>query len=146
MAELNLNKLRKVRLEEVARYLECKPEKLRIALKHLAAVPSAIQYSKDAAVSINPAVRHVALTPEEEAKAASLAALRVIEQREWNKILSKAFDRLDRAGGTGNYTLEEVVALLEAEKAASMEALYQAAKPAMTRYCKMKPADEKWRN
>jgi hypothetical protein len=50
MAELNGKKLRTVQLEEVARYLECNPKKLCIALRHLAAVPTAIQYSKDAGV------------------------------------------------------------------------------------------------
>ena len=43
MAELKSRNLRMVRLEEVAEYLECDSRKLRIALKHLAAVPSGIR-------------------------------------------------------------------------------------------------------
>lgn len=114
--------LRNVRLEEVARYLECNPKKLSIALKHLAAVPSAIEYSRDAAVSIKPAVLHVEPTPEAAAKAASLAAAdaawHVMAKEEMDKILRKAIDRLDQAGGKGrDYLFEEMVAAAAAERA-----------------------------
>lgn len=130
MAKLKGN-LRMVRIEEVARYLECNIEKLRIALKHLAAVPSGIQYSKDAAVSLNRAVPHVDLTSEEAAKAASLAAadaaLDLRAQRVLDKILLAADYRLELAGG--DYSLEDVIASAEraAEAARSRAKAEQAA-------------------
>src|SRR5450759_1505119 len=73
MAELNKKylKLRTVRLEEVARYLDCNPEKLRTALKHLAENPSAIQYEIGMAASIGPAASVRAL--EARASAAEAA-------------------------------------------------------------------------
>lgn len=149
MAKLNDNRLRKVRLEEVARYLGCNPEKLRIALKHLAAVPSAIQYSEDAAVSINPAVRRklpADLTPEEVAS----AALDAMAVEALNKIILDAYDRLDQAGGKGNYSLEEVVALVEAEKAAEkaarVEDIYQRMKAGYRLDCTMTSSEAKWLN
>lgn len=150
MAELKYSKhkLRKVQLEEVARYLECNPEKLRMALRHLAVGRSAILYSEDAAVSILPAVPYVEIPPE---RAAAGAAWYVMANEEMSKILLKACDRLDQAGGKGrNYSFEEMVAEAlasrAAEKEASREASYQAVKPALIRYHKMKPGEAKWLN
>ena|ERR1035438_2674811 len=139
-------KLRTVQLEEVARYLECDSRKLRIALKHLAETPSVIEYSKDAAVFINPAVRRSALTPEEAAKAAAGSALDLMAKEALDKIILNAADRLDQDGRKGNYSMVEVIAFLEAEKAAEKEARYQAVKPTLMLYCTMKPGDEKWLN
>lgn len=58
MAELNNNvnaSLRAVRLEDVARYLRCDPERLRIALRRLAEDPSGIEYGVGKAAFIYPA-------------------------------------------------------------------------------------------
>ena|SRR5450759_556594 len=76
MAELNKKylKLRTVRLEEVARYLDCNPEKLRTALKHLGENPSAIQYEIGKAASIGPAASVRALEARASAEEAAIRA------------------------------------------------------------------------
>jgi hypothetical protein len=145
-------KLKMVRLEEVAQYLECNPKKLSIALKHLSTVKSGIWYSKDAAVIIGPGVRPVEPTPEQAAKAAaevaSMTAWNNLVQEETNKLLREAADRLDaKDDGTGrNYSFEEVIVEATAYRAAEKAAEQGAIVPALTRYRTMKPADEKWRN
>ena len=41
------SKLRKIKLENVAEYLKCDPERLRKVLKRLAEIPAAIKYGPD---------------------------------------------------------------------------------------------------
>ena len=122
-------KLRTVKLNTVAAYLECNPEKLSIALQHLAAVSSGIWCSKDVAVCVMPGVRYiapVALTPEEVEKAAASAtvdaAWHVMAKEAMDKVLLDASYSLDEAGGNSNYSIDEVVAEALVKRAAAQEA------------------------
>lgn len=102
-------KLRTVQLAEVARYLECNPEKLRTALQRLAENPSAIEYGIGKAASIIPARRaHTESAEEKDAvskadvrEALMCATVKVVEE----KILEKEVREILLEGPA---TLEEI--------------------------------------
>jgi hypothetical protein len=62
------NALRTVRLEEVAKYLGCTPQRLATALRRLAEDPSVVKYGTSEIACISPAVTLYSLTPEAEAQ------------------------------------------------------------------------------
>jgi hypothetical protein len=60
---------REVSLKAVAKYLVCKPQRLAIALKHLAETPSFIDYGMGMAACITPTEIMISLSPVGEVMA-----------------------------------------------------------------------------